>query len=54
MKLRKIVFEVEQIYIYQDLDDIDKRAIIFLWEKKIKPKVNLYIRVFEKDKDTDK
>ena len=52
LKLRSIVFVVEQNCIYQDLDDIDKRAYHIFMKEKDKPEVNVYIRVFEKDKDT--
>ena len=52
LKLRSIVFVVEQNCIYQDLDDIDKRSYHIFMKEKDKPEVNVYIRVFEKDKDT--
>ena len=52
LKLRSIVFVVEQNCIYQDLDDIDKRAYHIFMKEKDKPEVYVYIRVFEKDKDT--
>ena len=52
LKLRSIVFVVEQNCIYQDLDDIDKRAYHIFMKEKDKPEVCVYIRVFEKDKDT--
>ena len=52
LKLRSIVFVVEQNCIYQDLDDIDKRSYHIFMKEKDKPEINVYIRVFEKDKDT--
>ena len=52
LKLRSIVFVVEQNCIYQDLDDIDKRSYHIYMKEKDKPEIKVYIRVFEKDKDT--
>ena len=50
LKLRSIVFVVEQNCIYQDLDDIDKDSYhLFMKEK---DEVKVYLRIFEKDKDT--
>ena len=52
LKLRSIVFVVEQNCIYQDLDDIDKRSYHIYMKEKDKPEIKVYLRVFEKDKDT--
>ena len=52
LKLRSEVFVVEQNCIYQDIDDIDKRSYHLLMKEKDKPEVKVYIRVFEKDKET--
>ena len=52
LKLRSEVFVVEQTCIYQDLDDIDKRSYHIFMKEKDKPEIKVYIRVFEKDKDT--
>ena len=52
MKLRSIVFVVEQNCVYQDLDDIDKKSYHIFMKEKDKPEIKVYLRVFEKDKDT--
>ena len=52
LKLRSIVFVVEQNCVYQDIDDIDKRAYHVFMKEKDKPEIRVYLRVFEKDKDT--
>ena len=52
LKLRSIVFVVEQNCIYQDLDDIDKTSYHIFMKEKDKPEIKVYLRVFEKDKDT--
>lgn len=52
LKLRSIVFVVEQNCVYQDLDDIDKRSYHIYMKEKDKPEIKVYLRVFEKDKDT--
>ena len=52
LKLRSIVFVVEQNCIYQDLDDIDKASYHIYMKEKDKPEIKVYLRVFEKDKDT--
>ena len=52
LKLRSEVFVVEQNCIYQDIDDIDKRSYHLFMKEKDKPEVKVYIRVFEKDKET--
>ena len=52
LKLRSIVFVVEQNCVYQDIDDIDKRAYHIFMKEKDKPEIRVYLRVFEKDKDT--
>ena len=52
LKLRSIVFVVEQNCAYQDLDDIDKRSYHIYMKEKDKPEIKVYLRVFEKDKDT--
>ena len=52
LKLRLEVFVVEQNCIYQDIDDIDKRSYHLFMKEKDKPEVKVYIRVFEKDKET--
>ena len=52
LKLRSIVFVVEQNCIYQDLDDIDKTSYHIFMKEKNKPEIKVYLRVFEKDKDT--
>ena len=52
LKLRSIVFVVEQNCIYQDLDDIDKTSYHIFMKEKDKPVIKVYLRVFEKDKDT--
>ena len=52
LKLRSIVFVVEQNCIYQDLDDIDKTSYHIFMKEKDKPEIKVYLRVFEKDIDT--
>ena len=52
LKLRSIVFVVEQNCVYQDIDDIDKRSYHIYMKEKDKPEIKVYLRVFEKDKDT--
>ena len=52
LKLRSIVFVVEQNCIYQDIDDIDKTSYHIFMKEKDKPEIKVYLRVFEKDKDT--
>ena len=52
LKLRSIVFVVEQNCIYQDLDDIDKTSYHIFMKEKDNPEIKVYLRVFEKDKDT--
>ena len=52
LKLRSEVFVVEQNCIYQDVDDIDKRSYHIYMKEKDKPEIRVYLRVFEKDKDT--
>ena len=52
LKLRSEVFVVEQNCIYQDVDDIDKRSYHVFMKEKDKSEIKVYIRVFEKDKDT--
>jgi ElaA protein len=52
LKLRSIVFVVEQNCIYQDLDDIDKTSYHIFMKEKDKPEIKVYLRVFEKDKNT--
>ena len=52
LKLRSIVFVVEQNCAYQDIDDIDKRSYHIYMKEKDKPEIKVYLRVFEKDKDT--
>ena len=52
LKLRSEVFVVEQNCVYQDIDDIDKRSYHLFMKEKDKPEVKVYIRVFEKDKET--
>ena len=51
MKLRSQVFVVEQNCIYQDLDDIDKISY-HLFIKGNNDTIKVYLRIFEKDKDT--
>ena len=52
LKLRSIVFVVEQNCVYQDIDDIDKDSYHIFMKEKNSPEVKVYIRVFEKDNDT--
>ena len=52
LKLRSIVFVVEQNCVYQDLDDLDKTSYHIFMKEKDKPEIKVYLRVFEKDKDT--
>ena len=52
LKLRSIVFVVEQNCVYQDVDDIDKTSYHIFMKEKDKPEIKVYLRVFEKDKDT--
>ena len=51
MKLRSIVFVVEQNCVYQDLDDIDKISYHF-FIKGNDDNIKSYIRIFEKDEET--
>ena len=51
MKLRSIVFVVEQNCVYQDLDDIDKISYHF-FIKGNDDNIKAYIRIFEKDEET--
>ena len=49
LKVRAAVFVVEQNCVYQDLDEIDYRAVhVFLEEQ---GEVQAYLRVFEKEED---
>ena len=52
LKLRSIVFVVEQNCVYQDIDDIDKESYHIFMKEKNSPEIKVYIRVFEKDNDT--
>lgn len=52
LKLRSIVFVVEQNCVYQDLDDIDKRSYHIFMKEKDNPEIKVYLRVFEKDNET--
>ena len=52
LKLRSIVFVVEQNCVYQDIDDIDKDSYHIFMKEKNSPEIKVYIRVFEKDNDT--
>ena len=52
LKLRSIVFVVEQNCVYQDLDDLDKTSYHIFMKEKDKPEIKVYLRVFEKDKNT--
>ena len=51
MKLRSIVFVVEQNCVYQDLDDIDKISYHF-FIKGNDDNIKAYLRIFEKDEET--
>ena len=51
MKLRSIVFVVEQNCVYQDLDDIDKISFHF-FIKGNDDNIKAYLRIFEKDEET--
>lgn len=51
MKLRSQVFVVEQNCVYQDIDDIDKISY-HLFIKGNNDIIKVYLRIFEKDKDT--
>ena len=51
MKLRSIVFVVEQNCVYQDLDDIDKISYHF-FIKGNDDNIKAYLRIFVKDEET--
>ena len=51
LKLRSQVFVVEQNCVYQDLDDIDKVSY-HLFIKGKNDMIKVYLRIFEKDKET--
>ena len=51
MKLRSIVFVVEQNCVYQDLDDIDKISYHF-FIKGNNDNIKSYLRIFVKDEET--
>ena len=50
LKLRSEVFVVEQNCVYQDIDDLDKISYHIFMRKNNEIKV--YLRIFEKDKET--
>ena len=52
LKLRSEVFVVEQNCVYQDVDNIDKQSFHIYMKEKDKPEIYVYLRVFEKDKET--
>ena len=50
LKLLSQVFVVEQNYIYQDIDDIDKNSYHF-FIKGNNDMIKVYLRILEKDKE---